>query len=165
VRSERFRPAPGTIGGLLAIAVTLIGAATESTGREAATDHAGLTLILVFVAGVIALARPRLIEALAVADVLMSIAITIEMLGRLGVLYLPVTLVLLYATAREHHTVEREVAAKHADVWEERAFEPVIPAIRPMLGAEWDKQQREAREAEAEALRQSGSGEALRRAG
>jgi hypothetical protein len=150
--SRKSRIPIGAVGGALALAASLAGATTEAMGNTPASDLGGFTLILVFFAGLIAVVRPRRVEALAVADVLLAISLTIEMFSRLGALYVPVLLVLLLGTMRAHATEELE---------EEVVAEPVARPARPMLAAEYERQRR----VRAELLRGLGSAESLRRAG
>jgi hypothetical protein len=140
----------GAVGGVLALVASMTGAMTEAMGRSPVSDTGGLTVMLVFVAGIVALARPRQVQVLVVSDTLVALALTIEMFGRLGMLYVPVLMVLVLGTMRAR---EPQVAGK-------AATEPAPQPVRPMLAADWDLGQRT-----REALPDVVTGETLRRAG
>jgi hypothetical protein len=116
----------GTIGGLSAVAAGVVGIVVPAARGSTFSGVTALTLVFVLAGGAIALARPKLIEALTVADALVAIAVLIEVFGRLGLLYLPSLLFLVLATMRaeERKDAEKELAPQ---------------TIRPMLAWQWEK--------------------------
>ena len=112
----------GALGGAVAIGAAVAGAATEATGSEPTSDLGGLTLLIVFAAGVVALTRPWRIEALAAADALVALALTLEMFSRLGMLFVPVLVLLGFATLRARGLEARDVPE----------------AVKPILIGDWD---------------------------
>jgi hypothetical protein len=152
-RVQRVRLSVGSVGGAVAIAASVAGVVSQLMTGGPLSNVTGLTLLLVFVAGGIALVRPNLVEALAVADALVAIALVMEMFGRLGALYLPALLLLVVATMRAEHLPERETPAM--------PLRAPRPLPRPMLASEWDRM----RGARAKAFSETASAETLRRAG
>jgi len=138
---------------MLAIGAGLVGFTWHAARGGPLSIYSGLTLAFVTAAGAIALVRPRVVEALVVADALVAISVLIEVFGRLGVLYLPSLLILVLATMRaeERSKVEEETAGS---------------ILQPMLAWQWEKLIANPPPAPV-AIRDvpTGSAEALRRAG
>jgi hypothetical protein len=152
-RVRKVRLSVGSIGGAVAIAASVAGVVSQLMTGGPLSNVTGLTLLLVFVAGGIALARPNLVEALAVADVLVAIALLMEMFGRLGALYLPALLLLVVATMRADHLPDRKTPTM--------PLRATRPLSGPMLASQWDRMH----QARADAFRETASAESLRRAG
>src|SRR5439155_16774733 len=111
--SRRVRSRPlcaGSIGGVLAVAAGVAGTTSQAARGGSASAITWVTLAFVTVAGMVALARPRVVEALVVADALVAISLLIEVFGRLGRLYLPGLLFLVFVTRRGGERAEVEVA-------------------------------------------------------
>jgi hypothetical protein len=144
----------GSLGGVLAVTAAFAGFVSQLATGGAVGGTTGLTLVFVLAAGVIALLRPNLIEALVVADVLVALSVLIEMLGRLGLLYLPSLMLLVFATMRAEELPEREARQ-------------VAAAIPPMIASQWDRirMRREASAPESIGEVPAASAESLRRAG
>ena len=153
--SRRVRSRPlcaGSIGGVLAVAAGVAGTVSQAARGGSASAITWVTLAFVTVGGMVALARPRVVEALVVADALVAISLLIEVFGRLGLLYLPGLLFLVFATMRGEERTEVEEAA---------------PAtVQPILAWQWEKLIANPPPAPV-AIRDvpTGSAEALRRAG
>jgi cytochrome c oxidase subunit IV len=123
----------GSLGGLLAVGAGVVGFVWEAARGGPLSTLSALTLALVTAAGAVALARPRVIEALVVADALLAISVLIEVFGRLGLLYLPSLVVLVVATMRaeERARVEQETEGSLLQpmlAWQEKLIANPPPA-------------------------------------
>ncbi|MFN2545171.1 MAG: hypothetical protein ABR600_11485 [Actinomycetota bacterium] len=131
----------GTLAGVVAIAAAVAGGATEATGSAPASSLGALTLLIVFAAGAVAVVRPRQVEALASADVLVSIAIVLELFSRLGMLYVPVLLLLGFATLRTRAAEERRADRE---------------AAAPIFAGQWGQRRSTTTKPESDSLRRAG---------
>jgi hypothetical protein len=117
-----MRVSAGSIGGVVALASTC--AVIGSFFVSPAIDPSALNYLALGmggVAGVVALLRPRDIEALVVADVLVGLALAPAMYSRGGLIYLPALFFLALGTAQARSREESEA----------EAFYPVAPtAVR-----------------------------------
>ena len=148
---------PGALGGALAIAGSLAGAATTGF-RSGSSDFIAVSAAMVLIAGLVAVTCPRRTSTLIGADALVAVALTIELFSGLALLYVPALLFLLFGTIRARDPMERGMPiATHA------------PAQRPMLTTEWERIRKRRRPVPARgaapAIRRSASAESLRRAG
>ena len=163
---ERFRPRLelGTYGGVVAIAGPVAGLCSQlAVGGPLALP--GLTVAMVLAAGIIALTRPRQVQALAVADALVGLALLIEMFSVLGVVYLAVLLLLVAATLRadEQPRPRAEPAARETPL-----ARLVAPQVKPMLATDWEQWVERRRQAVLSRPRRepaATTGETYRRAG
>jgi hypothetical protein len=107
-----MRVPAGAIGGVVTLASTF--AVVVSFFIHPAIDPTALNFLALgmgVAAGAIALARPRDIEALLVADVLVGLALAPAMYSRGGLLYLPALFFLALGTARARSREESEAGA------------------------------------------------------
>jgi hypothetical protein len=158
-----------SVGGAFAIAGSLVGLVSQIVHGRPVSNLAGLTLFFVFGAGVVALSRPRDVRALTVATVLVAVSIVTELLGRLGLLYLPALVLFVVGIGRTEGEPEERAAEPAATVGRPVARPRPRPVAarageaRPTLAAKWDRRIRQARQAPP--VEQPASAEALRRAG
>ena len=126
-RPSGLRVSAGAIGGVVTLASTF--AVIASFFITPVVDPTSLNFLGVgmgAVAGAIALVRPRDIEAMAVADVLVCLAVSTAMYSRGGLLYLPALFFLALGTAR----------ARSRDELKAEEIVPLVPtAVRNITPA------------------------------
>jgi hypothetical protein len=127
----RSRLNVATLGGIVAIAAAASGFVSQLQNSGPLSNTTGLTLLMVGAAGLVAVLWPRQVETLAFADVLVGLALIVEMFGRLGMLYMPAMVLLLIGTTRARDELEPA----------EPVSQPVVTQ-RAMLASEFDRLRR-----------------------
>ena len=135
----------------MAVAAAFAGLLAELRDPAPLAGTTGLSIVLTFVAGAAALARPRSAAVMTAATVVVALAVITELFGRLGPLYTPALILMAIGIGRTEDTrLSRRPPARRA-------------APEGMLATEWERRTRLAEQERT--VRRAAGGEAVRRAG